>query len=550
MNDGKPSRHLFARAIRGDRLAEDDRSELRLTWWISFGLLALLGGLWALATPIYGAPDEPSHVLRAASVVRGEVIGDERQGDPPECHRPGVDCAYWKGHYHYVRVPAGLVTEGREVPLRDPRFHTPCYAFRPDVPANCLGALPNKDGLRTAPTNVGLDPPAFYAIDGIPSLAVPSLPGLTIYLMRIVSVLACSALLASALITLRSVRPGWVAASGFGLALTPMALFVMGTVNPNGPEIAAGIAAWASTAVLAREAETRIDRRLVARAGIALIVLVLMRGLSVLWMALIVATAVALCSRAGLRRLAASRLVRRFGVAVVIAVVAALAWSVWFRPLDHLGRHGPDPGPAGTVTIIRDSLGTYWSQYREMIGNFGWLDTPTPMLTTLLWTVGLGLLVLLCVAIASRRAVRLVVSLLLLSVAVPVAIDTSQARDIGIGWQGRWTLPFAVGVPILAALSIAWSRRRALFDRSRLPGVFAVVLVVAQFLAFFQHLRRNAVGAGGPLTFWLDAQWSPPVPSWLLLVGALTVLVALAAWIWRPDARAPAGVDDVAAATR
>ena len=550
MNDGNPLRHLFARAIRGDRLADDARSDLRLSWWISFGLLAVLGSLWALATPIYGAPDEPSHVLRAASVVRGEVIGDERQGDPPECHRPGVDCGYWKGHFHYVRVPAGLVTQGREVPLRDPRFHTPCYAFRPDVPASCLGALPNKGGLRTAPTNVGLDPPAFYAVDGIPSLVVPSLPGLTIYLMRIVSALASAALLASALVTLRSVRPGWVAASGFGLALTPMALFVVGSVNPNGPEIAAGIAAWASIAVLARDAETRIDRRLVTRAGIALIVLVLMRGLSILWLALIVATGIALCSRAGLRRLAASRFVRRFSLAVVITTIAALTWSLWFRPLDHLGRHGPDPGSASTVTVIRNSLGTSWSQYREMIGNFGWLDTPTLALTTVLWTVGLGLLVLLCVAIASRRGAALVVALLVLSVAVPVAIDTSQARDIGIGWQGRWTLPFAVGVPILAALSIAWSQRRALFDRSRLPGVFAVVFVVAQFLAFFQHLRRNAVGAGGSLSFWLDADWSPPVPSWLLLVGVLAALVALAAWIWRPDARALSGVDEATAATR
>ena len=538
MKNGNRARDLLARAMRGERLADDERSDLRLTWWISFGLLTVLGSLWALATPIYGAPDEPSHLLRAASVVRGEVIGDERQGDPPQCHRPGVDCAYWKGHYHYVRVPAGLVTEGREVPLRDPRFHTPCYAFRPEVPANCLGAFPNKGGLRTAPTNVGLDPPAYYAVAGIPSLVVPSFPGLTIYLTRIVGVLASSALLASALVTLRSVRPGWVAASGFGLALTPMALFVIGSVNPNGLEIAAGIAAWASTAVLAREAETRIDRRLVTRAGVAMIVLVLMRGLSVLWLALIVAIGIALCSRAGLRRLAESRFVRRFGLAVVVATVAALVWSLWFRPLDHLGRHGPDLGSVSTVTIIKDSLGTSWAQYREMIGNFGWLDTPTPTLTYLLWTVGLGLLVLLCVAIGSRRTAALVGAVLVLTVAVPVAVDTSQARDLGIGWQGRWTLPFAAGVPILAALSIAWSRRRALFDRSRLPGVLAVVFVVAQFLAFFQHLRRNAVGAGGSLTFWIEADWSPPVPSWLLLVGALAVLVALAAWIWRPDARA------------
>ncbi len=500
-------------------------------------MLGLLGTCWALATPIYGAPDEPSHVLRAASVARGEIVGDERQGNPAECHLPGVDCPYWRGHFHYVRVPAGLVTEGREVPLRDPRFHTPCFAFRPEVPADCFASLPTRGGLRSAPTNVGLDPPAYYAIAGLPSLAVPSRPGLTIYLMRVLTVLVCSALLASALITLRSVRPGWIAASGFGLALTPMALFVMGSVNPNGLEIAAGIAAWAATAVLAHRAADRIDSRLVSRAGIAMIVLVLMRGLSVLWLALIVATGLALCTRAGLRRLAGSRLVRGWSIGVGAATVASLVWVLWFRPLDYLGRHGADLGPVSNVTLVKDSLGTTWQLYKEMIGDFGWLDTLSPTLTYLLWTAGLGLLVLLCIAIGSRRTAALVAGLIALTIAVPAAIDASQARDLGIGWQGRWTLPFAVGVPILAALSIAWSGRHALFDRSRLPPVLAVAFVVAQFAAFFQHLRRNAVGADGSLTFWLHPDWSPPVPPWLLLVGGFLVLVTLAAWIWRPDAR-------------
>ena len=540
MDSIKHSRHLFARAIRGERLADDDRSEARLNWWISFVLLAVLGGLWALATPLYGAPDEPSHVLRAASVARGEVVGDERQGDPPECHRPGAVCDYWKGHFHQVRVPAGLVTEGREVPPRDPRFHMPCYAFRPEVPTNCFGALPNEGGLRTAPTNVGVDPPAYYALTGLPSLVVPSRPGLTIYLMRILGVLVSSALLASALVTLRSVRPGWIAVSGFGLALTPMALFVIGTVNPNGLEIAAGLAAWASTAVLANEAKNRIDSRLVARAGIAMIVLVLIRGLSVLWLALIVATGVALCTRAGLRRLAGSRLVRGWAIGVGATTVASVVWVLWFRPLDHLGRHGAPVGAVSNATLVKESFGTTWQLYQEMIGNFGWLDTPTPTLTYLLWTVGLGLLVLLCIAIGSRRTAALVVVLIVLTVAIPVAIDTSQARELGIGWQGRWTLPFAAGVPVLAALSVAWSERRALLERSRLPGVLAVVFAGAQFLAYAQHLRRNAVGADGRLTFWFDWDWSPPLPPWLLLTGCLAVVVALAAWIWRPDAHASA----------
>jgi hypothetical protein len=157
--------------------------------------------------------------------------------------------------------------------------------------------------------------------------------------------------------------------------------------------------------------------------------------------------------------------------------------------------------------------------------------------TYLLWTVGLGLLVILCIAIGARRIVALLIVLVALTVAIPVAIDSSQARELGIGWQGRWTLPLAVGVPIVAGLSIASSQRRAVLDRSRLPAVLAAMFVIAQFLAYFQALRRNAVGAAGRLTSWFDAEWSPPLPVWLLLTGSLAALVVLAAWIWRPDRR-------------
>ena len=61
---------------------------------------------------------------------------------------------------------------------------------------------------------------------------------------------------------------------------------------------------------------------------------------------------------------------------------------------------------------------------------------------------------------------------------------------------------------------------------------FGVMLFVAHFLAFAQNLRRYAVGYGGSWNFWLDADWSPPLPSWFLLVAYAVLLVALALWFW------------------
>jgi hypothetical protein len=49
------------------------------------------------------------------------------------------------------------------------------------------------------------------------------------------------------------------------------------------------------------------------------------------------------------------------------------------------------------------------------------------------------------------------------------------------------------------------------------------------------------VGYNGPLAFWFDAHWSPPLPSLLLLVAYAAVLVALAVWLWG-DAAARTGL--------
>jgi hypothetical protein len=464
-------------------------------------------------------------VIRAASVARGELVGDKEDGLPE--------------YDRVVTVPQHLVKPGDNAFYPEPDLFVPCYAYQPDQSASCFGSLPAASGSVRAPTSVGLDLPVFYAVVGLPSLVTSTSSG--VYLMRIVSALICAALLASALMSLRSVVPGWLAASGLGFALTPMTAFLAGTVNPNGLEICAAIGAWASGAVLAHNASTRVDPLLVRRTAIAMAVLVLMRGLSPLWLGIIGVTCLALASRAGLRNLAASASVRRWGVLVIGASLFTVAWVLIVRPLDNLYRHGPDPGPVGVSTLFRRSFATSFDQYRTMIGKVGWLDTSVPVLTYALWTVVLGALVVLAIAFASRRHAAIVVALAGLSIIVPVLIDVSQARKIGLGWQGRWTLPLAVGVPIVAALALAWSARRKVLERPWVPVVLAACFVVGQFAAFAQTLRRYTVGAHGPLDFWLHPSWSPPVPTWLLLGAALVVLVALATLIWRPaDADDPA----------
>ncbi len=69
--------------------------------------------------------------------------------------------------------------------------------------------------------------------------------------MRLLSAAVIAALLASCVTTVAAV--GSVGFSlGFLFALTPMALYFSGIVNPSSPEIAAGIAAWVHGVALTR----------------------------------------------------------------------------------------------------------------------------------------------------------------------------------------------------------------------------------------------------------------------------------------------------------
>jgi hypothetical protein len=121
-----------------------------------------------------------------------------------------------------------------------------------------------------------------------------------------------------------------------------------------------------------------------------------------------------------------------------------------------------------------------------------------------------------------------------LTVVVPAVLEFIEARRFGFGWQGRYTLPFAVGLPILCGFALS-QRPKGILARRRVAivvgAIFGVTFVVAQFGAFAQNLRRYTVGHTGSLLIWQDPAWSPSVSPLLLLIGYAVLLVALAVWL-------------------
>jgi hypothetical protein len=504
---------MWARSLESHLRGAVDQlqSSSRRVWWTTFVLVTLLSALWGIANPPFAGPDEPSHVKRAIALDHGELTGDmpsrrslRRLGD--------------EGNNLVVRVPEVLASA-------DPA----CFAFKPDTPAACLVVRGSSRETETV-TTAGRHPPAYYAIVGVVSLLYP--PGVgTLYLMRFIGALITGAFIATAMTALRRTAASRVVAIGLLLAISPMVLFVSATVNPSVVEVAAALAFWVCGLVLISEAAERISTRLVTAVGFSACALTLSRQLAPLWVALIALTICGFSNnRDALRNLARSSLARFWFALTVACSLAQVGWVLIVKPLDAslLGRKAVDD-PASE--ILRSSLGATAGRYREMIGLFGWLDTPSPAATYFLWTAALGFLVLTAIVVAKRRHILLLLGLIAATVILPTLLESRAYRDVGaVFWQGRYTLPFAVGIPILAAASTSSTQRGRRLAEPRLLWIVGGIVVVGSTLAFAQNLRRYTVGYNGDVWFWLHPQWSPPVSPLLVTIGYVVVMVAFVAW--------------------
>jgi hypothetical protein len=161
-----------------------------------------------------------------------------------------------------------------------------------------------------------------------------------------------------------------------------------------------------------------------------------------------------------------------------------------------------------------------------MIGRFGWLDTQAPAPTWFLWTAALAFVFFLALVWVDRRRALALLGLLGAVILVPLLIESTPYQSAGTFWQGRYTLPLAVGVPIVAAFALESTEAGRRLVNKRFAWTVGFVLGAAHFLAYAQNLRRYTVGYDGPIRFWSNPDWMPPLPP-LLLTAAYTGVLAV-----------------------
>jgi len=504
------------------------RAVFALSFLVFFGASAI----WSAATPLLAAPDEPSQMVKAAAVAHGEwtAVCYQSATDANSCVANTTSALGFEvlpSFYDMIRAPDST----------DPPHSQICFHTRPADPASCARSLNRtatptevQDGLtKYVWTYQARYPPLYYAIVGLPSHFGGST--IDLYLMRLVSAALAALFLALSLWALSKYSRNRLLLLGLVVAVTPMVLFLGGVVNSSGLEIACGVALFSSGAVLVTERLEDAPAGLVAVLVASASTLELVRSLSPLWVALSAVALVGFAKGAALGRLLRRRFVLLGGLLVVACGAAAIVWIVAVHATDvYTGAAAGIPSSTGEAAILRTSFLHNAFYLPDMVGIFGWFDTRAPAVTYLIWyALAIGLAAV-GVVLGGRRRGGVLVAMALAILVVPVLISSSQARQHGYVWSGRDTLPFAVGLPLLAAAAAG----RPLLERfgaarlRRLMVVVAVLAGVAQFLAFYEALRRYAVGTAGPIFgFLLHPSWHPAIGIVPALVLEFLALVAL-----------------------
>jgi hypothetical protein len=346
---------------------------------------------------------------------------------------------------------------------------------------------------------------------------------------RLVSAALCVALLALAMwVGKRALRRDVVALQL--AALTPMALFLMGSVNPNAIEIAVFVAVWACLSRVATDAQ--LPLRLLILASWLSAAVVLMRPISIVWMAATIVVAVIGTSPQRRRELLSRRTLAWAVGPTALALVGSWMWAVY----SHIEVKDPRlTNKLDLAAALRRSVANWGEYFRQTIGILGWLDTILPSWVYVAWAVALVLVAVIHFRNATRRTLIALAALVAAWLALPLIINGFTNARAGLTYQGRYSLPLFVGIAFLPMFNDRSAARAPRLPPQRvLIGAVLALVVVAEVGAFWQMLRRFTVGADGKILLTGSLPWTPAIaPMALVAVNALA-MIAAASSAWHP----------------
>ena len=405
-------------------------------------------------------------------------------------------------------------------------------AFQPNVTADCMDlSWGPSTSEQLLPTTDGY-PPLFYVVAGVPTRLVGGLGGA--YVVRLWLGGLCSVILVAAIRRLRALREDDLGVVALVVALTPMSIFLMSSINPSGLSIALG--ALGVAAGFAWQT-TRSRRELVVLLASCAGIVLLRRDGPIIG-GLILLTFVAPHLRR-LRSLGAIRLTRAtsLGCLAIAAGVVVVTWSSWSFIARQVTRDL-------TWSNWRITLSNVDGYIRQLVGIFGWLDTWVSEATLSMWFLTAGTLI--AIAVMNRLSPSRQGTILVLACLV-MPLLFGFFRDFY--FQTRYVLPaFVAGVVLFVVSGVDDLSSRRTWPRARL--MIAAGCFITHLTAFLTNMHRYSNGQTERWSLFTESAWEPPHIGNL---GALLLVVAGSLGFWCLAARRvgqPAAVSDGAETKR
>ena len=473
--------------------------------FLGYSFIALT---WLFCIPPGSNPDEWAHYLRALSLSHGSV-----RGDPAESYSNRSASApqesYLRQTATWVVVPQG----------HDPRG-LGRNAFHPMVPA--VAATDFVPDMTPSKKVVVIGPyqPFYYAL---PAAAirgsVNAIAG--IWRGRMASLLMSLLMLGLCFLCLTERSPHATPWLGLIGAMTPMVTYLMATLNSSGLEVSAGLGYFAAALLVTGEERPR--RGAWVAFSVAGVVLILSRPTGLQW---VLAQSVCLMLYRGRGALVARfRESRKPALKSLcgmgIAAAVALGWNTAYGARLTWN---PRQLPGALTRALAEQVD--WA--RQCAGVFQYLDTPMSTLGYECVGISLGAILVSAALVGNGRDRIALLGSLLWFATIPVLLFVFVIEGTGFGMQGRYILPFLVGLPLLAGDIVV--RRTTRPVQIMLTMAVVPVALVAQFDGWWENGRRSAVGVMGPHNFIPYAQWNPPYgwPVWEIVtkLGCAMVLAS------------------------
>ncbi len=473
--------------------------------------LAFLTVGWVFGNPPGASPDEPAALVKALATGHLELSGERYTAPLPPYTAPA-----W-------RAWTVASTRSYSLPVRQvPASLSVCMAFFPDKTAACLQDAPALTGTQDvqAPTIEGIYPPFLFLPLGLAARLVTS-PNGEFYAARLASA-AISILLLGAASWCATIRRHTLwPACGLALVATPMVLFLAASVTTNGVEIAAAICFWAGLLRIRQDDSPNLAWLAM---GVGGGIMALSRQIDDLW--LITGAALFICllgPTSALRRFRAAGRYSIVGIGIAgIGGLVGLAWDVFATP--------PFPVSLSVAIDNRPTVTDAESLAHQAVGVFGWLDTPIPNGIEHAWLIAIGGLVIIALAVGTRRQRFVLVGTAVAIAAMTAAVQMFLIAQTGFSMQTRYVLGVAVALPLLSAEVIAErheSRRLVRMSPALLLSVM-VVVSAGQWIGYYTNARRYGIGLDTPGSLLSQAAWQPPGGTfvWLLVVAIGVALLS------------------------